>query len=142
MNKNNIITYLVILVLGVAVGYYLTPTKIETKVVTVEVEKKQEDTKKNEVKVEVIKPDGTRTITTRTNTETKTNTEKNSRVDTNTIVENKRSGTHINLLTGVDIFNPKLVYGGHITRDVFGPISIGVFGFTNGLMGASVGMTF
>jgi hypothetical protein len=120
----------------------MAPTKIETKTVMVEVEKKHEDTKTNEVKVEIIKPDGTRTITTNTKTETKTDIEKNSRVDSNTIVEHKSQGTNINILAGVDILNPKLVYGGHITRDIFGPFSIGIFGFTNGLAGASVGFRF
>jgi len=143
MTKRNIVIFSILLIAGsFFIGRHTAPTKIETKVVTVEVEKKHEDTKINEVKVEVIKPDGTRTITTNTKTETKTDIEKNSRVDSNTVVENKRSGTNINVLAGVDILNPKLVYGGHITRDIFGPVSIGIFGLTNGIAGASVGLRF
>jgi len=143
MTKRNITILSIVLIAGAFyAGRYMAPTKIETKTVMVEVEKKHEDTKTNEVKVEIIKPDGTRTITTNTKTETKTDIEKNSRVDSNTIVEHKSQGTNINILAGVDILNPKLVYGGHITRDIFGPFSIGIFGFTNGLAGASVGFRF
>lgn len=141
-NKYYILIGVVLLAGGYYIGRATTPTKIETKTITVEVEKKHEDTKTNEVKVEVIKPDGTKTITTHTNIETKTDSTKTDNTKSQTVVQNKHSSTNINIFAGVDIFNPKLVYGAHISRDIFGPISIGIFGFTNGLAGASVGLSF
>ena len=139
-NKYYVLVGLVLLTGAFYAGRHTAPTKVETKTVTVEVEKKHEDTKINEVKIEVIKPDGTKTITTHTNTETKTDIQKNSTINTDTIAQDKHSSTSINLLAGVDIFNPKLVYGAHISRDLFGPFTIGVFGMTNSMMGASIGL--
>ena len=143
MLKNNVILIIVCIAIGAAVGYYIKPDRVETKIQTVEVVKEVKDTKTNEVKVEVIKPDGTRTITTHTNTETKTTKDSTSKTEENRLVENKKSTLHVSLLSGVDsISSPTLIYGGSISKNVLGPISVGGFGFTNGLFGVSIGLNF
>ena len=101
MLKNNYFVLAIIAILSFVGGYYLTPTKVETKVETVEIVKEVKDTKTNEVKIEVIKPDGTRTITTHTNTETKTTKDSVSKTEENRLVENKKSTLHVSVLSGV-----------------------------------------
>lgn len=37
---------------------------------------------------------------------------------------------------------PKLLYGVSVTKEVLGPITIGLFGLTNGTVGGSIGINF
>lgn len=139
--KNNI-KYLIVLVLLVgafAAGRYTSPTKIETKIQTVEVEKikKNEDT----VIVEKITPDGTKT----TQTHIVSTTEENNHIKENfdTVTESKHPATTISLLGGLDINNSvHPVYGLSASRNILGPISMGIFGLSNGTVGLSVGLNF
>ncbi len=37
---------------------------------------------------------------------------------------------------------PKPIYGAHVSKEFIGPISIGAFGLTNGIIGLSIGLSF
>lgn len=145
---------------GVAVGRFTVPVKVVTQVKTVEVEKKQQKTDitsnrqlhRKRTTVEVKKPDGTTEITTtvitdsgdkiNASSEQKSSEDKQSESKKETV---KDSG-HLNLsvLVGANPFNLSqgMVYGGHVTRDIFGPVNIGVWGLSNGTFGLSGGLTF
>lgn len=144
--KNKIIIISITMLLGFSIGRYSAPTKIETKTVTIEVEKKVEDTDKKEHTrtVEVIKPNGTRTTTIEQIIEesSKTIIDKTNLNENTKLVESKNNTTNISLLAGVDIYNPKLVYGLAMSKGILGPVTIGIFGFTNKLIGASIGLNF
>lgn len=144
MNKKlEAIIGLVLIVLTFAIGRYTAPTKVETKTITVEIEKKVEDAKVNTVKIEVVKKDGSKIITTTTNSETKTNTDTNINKTATKVVENKHSSTNLSILAGVDISNPThLVYGAAASKQLLGPITIGIWGMSNSTAGASLGVQF
>lgn len=160
--KQQIIIIVVTLATGVAFGRYLTPQKIKIETKTVEIEKKSS---KTDDKTKVHKHKDTTTTTTKKSDGTVETTTKVSE-DTDTgkdvkIVDNgqtsstneskteKTSNTgHLNLsvLAGANPFNlttrPGLVYGAHLTRDVFGPLNIGIWGLSDGTCGMSVGLSF
>lgn len=50
--------------------------------------------------------------------------------------------TNFDLLYGYQIGRAGPVYGGAITKDVLGPISLGVWGLTNSTYGVSLGVSF
>jgi len=138
MNKYIIGGVLLALVAAFAAGRYLTPTKVETKIVTVEVEKKHEETKTKTTTVK--KPDGTTTTTTESDTKVDTNTTTNSKSDT--IVEHKVGTLNISALAGADVTIPRLVYGLSVTKSIIGPVTIGLWGLSNKTVGGSIGFQF
>lgn len=142
--------------LGLAVGRYSLPAKVVTKeVVKVEikeVEKKvtNKHNDKTVVIVETKKPDGTvvteKRIVDKSTTDTKTDTSTDTKSESNkeTTKEYAKNQYSIRALVGKDFtnFSAPMVYGAAFDRKFFGPITVGVFGFTNGLGGVSVGLNF
>ena len=58
-------------------------------------------------------------------------------------IEKSSSKLTISLLGAVNVTDPGLpTYGIAITRPILGPITVGAFGFQNGLVGVSIGLTF
>lgn len=142
----------VLAALGYAAGRWSAPekVKIETKIVTVEVEKKTENTdKKENIKsVEVVKPDGTKTTTTEiiadTKTKSETNIKETTKEDTKQTTQKSTSSLIVEGLVSGNIndLSSGLTYGGHISNNLIGPIRIGAFGFTNRNFGVSLGLQF
>lgn len=159
MNINKYV--LVALVLGsFAAGRYTLPAKVITTTQTVAVDNKtsaeQDDVNQSKHVVTKTKttekPDGSKVTTTVTTSDT--NTDKDKKVastDDSTItkattkeVVNNTSTVNLSLMTGTKFSfgaNP-LVYGGSVTKQVLGPVTIGVWGLSSGEGGASVGLTF
>lgn len=138
--------------LGYAFGHYSAPEKVrvETKTVTVEVEKKVENTdKKENIKTtEVVKPDGTKTTTTTIIADTKiksqTDTDTNTKVDNKQTTQKSSSSLIVEGMVSANINNVSnnLVYGAHISNNLIGPVRTGLFGFTDGKVGVSLGIQF
>lgn len=91
-------------------------------------------------------PDGTEKTTTTIKTDIDTRTKDK---DTTTIAETQvvsstsRDLWTISAMVGLNpMAGPVPTYGAQVSKKVLGPINVGVFGFTNGLIGASVGVTF
>jgi hypothetical protein len=120
-------------------GRHTAPTKVETKTITVEVEKIKQH--QNTVIVEKVNKDGSKETTTRIVTDTNKDTTKTS--EQNKLVE-KKSPLNIYALAGIDIANPAngFTVGAHISKQLLGPVSLGVFGFTNKTAGMSLGLNF
>lgn len=162
----------VALLMAFAFGWYTKPEKvrIEKQISTVEEIKKDEtkdvktDTNRDKhtekVTTEVIKPDGTRETTTRIVEDTSTakrsdttsdNREETAKTTSEKNVETRETGyskLNISLLAGAQAslnggisFGP-VVYGGHISRPLIGPITMGIFGLSSGVGGVSVGLLF
>lgn len=134
-----------------ACGRWLAPTKVITK--TVEVEKKTDDktvdTNRDKLTTitETDKPDGTKVKTTTISDVTATKLEDKSTDDTlketSKEVDRDSAKVTVSLLAGVKLSGPSTpVYGLAITKPILGPITVGLFGFQNGTVGGSVGLTF
>lgn len=142
--------------IGVAVGRYTLPAKVVTKeIVKVEireVEKKvtNKHTDKVIVIVETKKPDGTvvteKRIVDKSVIDTITDKTKDTKSESNkeTTKEYVKNQYSVRALVAKDFSNATspLVYGAAFDRKFFGPITVGVFGFTSGLGGVSVGLNF
>lgn len=48
----------------------------------------------------------------------------------------------VSALAGIDLRSKQAVYGAAASKQFIGPVTLGVFGLTNGTLGASIGMTF
>lgn len=141
-----------------AFGRYSAPVKVKTVTKTVEVEKKtsQTDTEASRDKhkettvTEIVRPDGTRetTTTTREDTEvhkTKSDTSTSEREKDTTAskeVTRETSRTTISAMYGLPVTGGVPVYGASISKPLLGPIAVGVWGLTPGVIGASVGLGF
>ena len=155
--KVKIIIIVVSLATSFAVGRYTVPTKTVTVVKTVEIEKKVTDTNENKKEhkkttiTELDKPDGTKQTTTVITDDTDADKKIDQTLDqtdtsesTKTVV---KTGSRLNIaaLVGMpvtNLSNPALVYGVHVSRDLIGPISIGVWGLSSGTAGFSAGLSF
>lgn len=143
-----------------ALGRYTTPTKVIETVKTVEVEKKQEQVKTDQDKhketttTETDAPDGTKTLVTKVVEDTQTDTKKSSSDQIVTkqteTKETTRGGSIASfaLLGGIQpsfsggLSAGPLVYGASASKQVLGPVSVGVFGLSNGVGGLSIGLIF
>lgn len=142
------------LVLGFAFGHYFRPVEVKETDKIVTTDKKQDmtvtDTKQNEHKRTVIveEPNGKKTTTIedvidsdnhKTNVAIDTSKETE---DKSKITINSTSKLNISLLAGVSSFlnSPTLIYGVSFSREVLGPITLGLYGFTNKSGGVSLGI--
>lgn len=155
MTVRNVLVVVVVFVAGCAVGRFSLPAKIVEKerIVYQEriVEKRVEATKDHKVttKLEMTKPDGTKTIETKivnekysdSNIDTIMNKdgskvmEKENTSQTNTIVSLLANATY-----SISIIGPNL--GIMAQRRLIGPIYIGGFGYTDRSFGLSLGLAF
>lgn len=163
--KTKIIIVVVGLGVAFATGRYTVPVKTVIQTKTIEVEKKdvKTDTKVDRKKhkdttVIVVKtPDGAVTTTTKTveddnvgkDTKSDTNTKTQDQSDTSQTTVKENGHLNISFLAGINPFNPSinstvnpLVYGGIVTRDIIGPVSCSIWGFSNGTIGVGIGLSF
>jgi len=159
-NKMKVAIVVVVISASYAFGRYTAPVKIKTETKIVEVEKKVEskkqdvskDTHKTTTIVVERDPSGktkeTTIIDEKTDYDKKTNKdtvdEKLNSSDTKKEVEKEKGHTTIFAMTGVDMNNKSngLAYGLGVNRTVFGPVTIGLWGLTNGIVGCSAGLEF
>lgn len=155
-NRNKFVIIITVLIVTFAVGRYTAPEKVKIETRTVEVEKKQKsvdidrDRNKKTTTKTIIKPDGTKVITsvtednTATNIKSKSNSEAIKASETVKEVIKSSSKTHLSALAGINPFKldngPD--FGASASRTILGPISIGLFGFKSGMCGGSVGVEF
>lgn len=157
--KSKIVTTIIVLVVTFAFGRYTTPVKVVTKVETVEVEKKTSNTDtdsdahkhKETTTTKVTRPDGTTETTTKSVEDTTHDQKTSQQVVDNTTVDKtsskeviKDSGRlNLSILAGVKAgaWTDPPVYGGSINKNLIGPITIGLWGLTNGTVGGSLGVS-
>ena len=159
-----------LLLVGFAFGRWSAPEKIkiEKEQVQIDTVTKDKDTKLttntdrdkklNTTITETTKPDGTKIKTTQiiedTSTKRSTNTddhtqETDAKITVNREskeVDNKKPSLALHGLVGVDASHlssaMQPIYGGAIDKNIFGPISVGGWGLSNGTCGLSIGITF
>lgn len=147
-----IIIVVVALATSYAAGRWSAPEKVKIVTQTVEVEKKTNDkTVDKDQKVTVIvntKPNGEKTETTITENKTKddvktTDTHTTTKSDDKEVTKSQ-SRLNLSVLGGVDARGPQVspVFGGHVSKEVLGPVSVGLWGLSNGSAGVSLGLTF
>lgn len=143
----------------IPLGRWLSPEKVITKTVTVEVDNKSKDTQIDKDKdkhkkttiVETTDSDGKKTKTTVVTEDTSENTKTNqqqtessqkSEVDTKEVTSRTQKVT-VAAMVGSNIGFPLVpIYGGSVSKSLLGPIQIGVWGLTNATFGASLGIQF
>jgi len=143
--KAKIICNLSALLVAFAFGYYMAPEKIKT----IETEKsvKNEEEKKNSSTVterkEITRPDGTKEVTEVTRTDTESNRKSKETLEKEKLKEVTKSGRKISINVLAGITTKKLpVYGVSASMSILGPISVGAFGLSNGIVGVSAGLIF
>lgn len=150
-NKVKVSIAAVSLLTAFAAGLFLAPKKVVTEIKTVEVEKKETQSEKEQhkktTKIEIVRPDGTKEITTvitdDRSSKKDTNDTLTSTTDATKTVTRSSSTLTLSALGGMQLGTiPKAVYGGMVQKEVLGPISIGVFGLSNSTMGAGVSLSF
>lgn len=137
-----------------AVGRWSVPAVKTVETQVIKNDKTKQDTEidvnkhKDTTVTETVRPDGTKQVVTHTTEDTnkQTNTEKtdetNTQTDSKTTEVSSTSKVTVSVLTATSTDLHGIVYGGSVTKPVLGPITLGVFGFTSGVFGASVGLTF
>lgn len=125
---------LVILLIGVGIGRYMSPTK------TIEVTKETEsvDTSKEIVDTEKKNADGS-TEKTRVVREIKKEIMTN---ETQKLVESVKPDWRVSGLVGYSLKDLEPVYGVDVQRRILGSVSVGVFANTQQVVGVSVGYEF
>lgn len=159
-NKTKIILAVTAMLTAFAFGRFSAPEKIKIQTKIAETEKKVDTVKtdtdrdkhKETVTVVVAKPDGTTTTTTTAVEDDKTTRKTDSKdTDQTALTETQTkeitkggSPTTIAAVIAIPLsLNASTpAYGLSVYKGVLGPIGIGVGGFTNGTVNASVGLTF
>ena len=163
MNYKLLISSLILLAAGIAIGRYTLPakviTKVETKEVTHEATKTVEvdktDYYKNKVLVEITttKPDGTvirerkfidKSIINRDdkkNTDEKKDSEKDSKKEESKTYNSNSGSVRALIARNTDRLSED-IYGIHVEKRIVGPFTLGAFGLTDKTLGLSLGMNF
>lgn len=146
--KNKVIIGVVSLLVAFALGRYSNHSSTVVTHTDTQTDTKKEadkDTQTHSVTVITKEPNGEEKTTTTTDTTTKSKTDTQTDSDTKTTqtVTPQKTGTlNLSLLGGYDMVKAMPVYGASVTKNLIGPITIGVFGLSNGTVGASVGLSF
>lgn len=88
-------------------------------------------------------PDGGETITQTETKDTVTKTEETKDTDSH-VVTTITAAPKVNLagLAGIDFSKKTPVYGASISKQLLGPVTLGVWGLTNSTIGVSIGLEF
>lgn len=150
--KNTVIVGVIALVVGLAIGRYSLPAKIEVKTETQIVDHKQDnvqtETKDQSVTTVTVRPDGSKVTETHNNIvvsqidKSKDTTATKSESDTVTTYSTNRWG-----LSVIGAMRPlsaqfKPIYGGEISYRILGPFEIGAIGLQDGTIGIKLGLVF
>lgn len=145
--RYKILIIVVMVALAYTSGRYLTPTKVQTvtKIQTVVKTITKHDVHTKTITVVTQKPDGTKIIQTTTSQDddTTTGTATSVKNDSSKLVENDgKDLTNISAMAGVDFRTKNLIYGAQVSKQLLGPVSMGLWGMTDGVVGVSVGISF
>lgn len=126
--------------MGGALAYYFMPTKVEIQTSSTQTQDTKID--QDTVIIETTDKDGNKTKTTKTKTTTNTQTKREDKAEE--VKHIKSPEYHISAMAAMDVTNltSPLVFGIHIQKQFIGPVSIGLFGFTNKTAGLSLGLQF
>ncbi len=142
--KARVLIALILLAVSFTFGRYSVDVKTEESSKVTDT--KQIDREKHVKTVVVVNelPDGTKhTETTTTNDTTTKIDASTTTTDVKSITPVKRSTLNVSLLAGTNLNEPfKPTYGASITKEVLGPITVGVWGLTTGTAGISLGVDF
>lgn len=148
--KAQLIIYIVSVAGAFAAGRSLFPVAKTTDSKSSLTEQKDmtttKDTKEVVTTTETSKPNGEKVVTVVDNIDTHEKTGSADSIKSaqdNKVVESKKSTIHLQLLGGADMTsNFKLVYGGMVSKQFIGPVTLGVFGLSDGTLGLSIGLEF
>lgn len=131
-------------------GRYSAPEKIkiETKTVTVEVQKESQTAASDAIVVTttVSRPDGTKITRVKNEIKHELSAMKSiANAQSETMkkeITNRRCVVVSGLVGGSISFPPILIYGVSVTKPILGPITVGAWGLTNATFGISAGLEF
>jgi len=144
--KTKVIISILVLAAVFAAGRY-SVSSIDTKSKEVVKTDTQKDTTQDTKKTTTIEktPDGKEitTIQEETVINAHTSTDKTDQSSTS-VIANARKTLNISGLASLDLSTRSVmpVYGASISKEILGPVTVGVFGLTNGVIGVSIGLDF
>ena len=141
--REKVLTSVLVVLITFAVGRWSNRVSTETK--TLETKVQSSDLNKNTHTETVItkQKDGSEVTTIRQDTSVNLIKSETDKSKTYTVVKSKDSIFNVSALMSIDI-KEKIVplYGLSVSKEILGPITVGVFGLTNGTLGVSIGMNF
>lgn len=132
------------LAIAFAFGRYTAPMvpNVKTKVNETIDDKKATD-KDVHKKIVIVKEKDKTTTTITEDTDTKTNETKDTNIKVDqTVTAPARSTLNVSGLAGIDFVKGQPVYGASVSKELLGPITVGAYGLTNGVVGLSIGINF
>lgn len=140
MNTRTIVIISILALAGsFALGRYLSPEKTKTVTSTVEVEKIVVQTVHSVTKI-IERPDGTKETVIVANTKTDSKTNEESQTDSKEVTKSKDK-LIISVLAGMQLpLNGQLIYGAEISKNLLGPLRMGLFAMTDRKVGISLGL--
>lgn len=129
------------ILLAFALGRYTRNSLVTTNTRTQTDVQLSQETHKRVVSVTVKLPSGAVKTTTTTTQDTQTDKHTDSKTQETKVVSVPKTLT-VSALAGIDTRSMLPTYGVSVSKNLIGPISVGVFGLTNGTLGVSLGLSF
>lgn len=139
MNNKKYILFAIIIVISYATGRYMAPQKIKTEIHTVEVEKEVTKVEHKIVKIKENKDGSKETIIVTDSSSNQRSKEKDSFASKEVTV---RDTLNISVLGGISFPLSQPVIGISAQKNLIGPVTMGLWGLSNGTVGASLGLNF
>lgn len=145
MDRNPTLTIIaVVAVLAFAFGRYSVKLPPDTKTAEQKITDDKKTTDTDTHRITVIEKDCKTGIEKTIITEDSTTREKETQKTVDRlfqeVTQQKRRTTNISAMGGMAEFKP--VYGASANMEIFGPVTAGVFGVSNGTIGISLGVNF
>lgn len=141
--KTKYIILALTLLLSFALGRYSVPISTVKETTKTDNTKIDDSSDIHKVITIIEKPNGEKVTTITEDKKTKTITDSSKIDTTKEIIVNTKQLTVVSALIGTQIRElDKPIYGLHVSRQFAGPINVGVYGLTNGIVGVSLGLSF
>ena len=146
--RTKILGSVIILLLSFAFGRYSVSAQhtIVSSQQTADIQvKENKDTHTQTTITETKKSDGTTTITTHIDNQVTDKKDATKQVETQTKTESipeKTNTLNLSLMGGYNLVQARPIYGALVTKQLVGPVTMGLFGLTNGIIGATIGLNF
>jgi hypothetical protein len=140
--RTYILTVTLTLIVGAAMGRYLTPEKVVTKTVTQIQKVDVVHTNVVTITKTIKQPNGTIETDTTTVDKSVDQTNTNTTSETSKTVTRDNPQWHVSGDFSSSSSLPYYIYGAKIERRILGPIFLGAFGNANRQFGASIGLEF
>lgn len=144
-DRNKVVYLAVIAAIAFCLGYEVDDSRKPSSETVKSTETQQFDTRQTHEHIETVvskAPDGSSVETITKDVVIDSDRQKTTQKQSSVVVEAVKPKINLSVLGGYDINRHETLYGASASKEILGPVTLGVFGLSNSIVGVSVGIGF